>query len=95
MEFQERTIKVIIDEEKCEGCETRACIEACKTYDRGILQEVEGRPGVTMSPEDLKRRGTECLACEYACWFKGKGAIRIEVPIPGLEEYRRKHGTLY
>jgi len=42
------------------------------------------------SPEEVKRKGTECLACEYACWQLGNNAIRIEVPIKGLDEYLRK-----
>jgi Fe-S-cluster-containing dehydrogenase component len=95
MEFEERTIKVIIDEEKCKGCKTHVCVDACKTFDRGILELVDGKPGVTLSVEDLKRRGTECLACEYECWFRGNGAIRIEVPMPGLDEFRKRHGTDY
>jgi ferredoxin len=95
MEFEERTIKVIIDQERCEGCQTHACVEACKKFDRGILQLVDGKPGVTLSGEELKRLGTECLACEFACSQRGNGAIRIDIPIPGLEEYRRKHGTAY
>jgi len=93
MEFEERTITIIIDEEKCKGCTTHACVEACKTFDRGILELIDGTPGVSRSAQDVKRLGTECLACEYECWFRGNGAIRIEIPIPGLEEYRRKHGT--
>ena len=95
MEFEERTIKIIIDEEMCEGCQTHACVEACKIFDRGVLVLVDGKPGVTLSPEDLKRRGTECLACEHACRLRGNGAIRIEVPMPGLDEYRKKHGTAF
>jgi Fe-S-cluster-containing hydrogenase component 2 len=93
MEFSERTIKIIIDEEKCAGCETHACVEACKTFSRGILVLKDGKPAVERSAEDLARTGTECLACEYACWFKGNSAITIEVPIEGLAEYREKHGT--
>ncbi len=93
MEFSERTIKIIIDEEKCAGCETHACVEACKTYSRGILVLHDGKPAVEASEEELARKGTECLACEYACWFKGNSAITIEVPIEGLNEYRAKHGT--
>lgn len=95
MEFEERTIKVIIDEAKCEGCQSHVCVEACKKFDRGILQLIDGRPGVALSAEELRRLGTECLACEFACSRRGNGAIRIEIPIPGLEEYRRKHGTAY
>lgn len=93
MEFSERTIKVIIDEAKCEGCTTHACVEACKTYSRGILVLKDGKPAVELVPEELARRGTECLACEYECWFRGNSAITIEVPIKGLAEYRKKYGT--
>jgi hypothetical protein len=32
------------------------------------------------------------LACEYACWQRGKDAIRIDVPIKGLDEYLKKRG---
>ncbi|MCF8105152.1 MAG: hypothetical protein K9K64_06690 [Desulfohalobiaceae bacterium] len=94
MEFHERTIKVVIDDSKCEQCSTKACVEACKIYDRGILVLKEGKPIMEGTPEELARRGTECLACEYECWFRGNGAISIEVPIKGLQEYREKHGTL-
>jgi len=34
-EFQEQTIKVVVDESKCKACETKACIAACKTYAAG------------------------------------------------------------
>ena len=93
MEFAERTIRIVIDDALCETCVTHACVPACAQFDRGILELVDGKPGVTKSPADLKRLGTECLACEHACRMRGKGAIRIEVPIPGLDEYRRAHGT--
>jgi hypothetical protein len=93
MEFSEQTIKIIIDETKCEGCATHACVTACKTFSRGILVLKDGKPAVVDSREELARKGTECLACEYACWFRGNSAITIEVPIQGLDEYRAKHGT--
>lgn len=93
MEFSERTIKIVIDEAKCEGCVTHACVEACKVFSRGILVLKDGKPAVVDSCEDLARKGTECLACEYECWFRGNSAITIEVPIEGLAEYRAKHGT--
>ena len=93
MEFSERTIKIVIDEAKCEGCTTHACVEACKVFSRGILVLKDGKPAVVDSCEDLTRKGTECLACEYECWFRGNSAITIEVPIEGLDEYRAKHGT--
>ncbi len=89
-EFQEQTIKVIVDESKCTACESKACIAACKTYARGMLVLKDGVNPVVEG--DAKRLGTECLACEYECWFRGNRAIRIEAPIPGLEEYRKKIG---
>jgi Fe-S-cluster-containing dehydrogenase component len=93
LEFEERTIKVIIDTDKCPECETKACIAACNKFDRGTLKEKDGKPSVEhLTPDDVKRLGTECLACEYECWLRGKGAIKIEVPIPGLDEYLKKRG---
>ena len=54
---------------------------------------IGGGPAGLMAAEELARKGTECLACEYECWFRGNGAITIEVPIEGLAKYRKKHGT--
>ena len=91
MEFQERTIKVIIDISKCPDCSSKACIEACKVHARGILELVEGKPSVShLSEGEVERRGTECLACEYACGQRGNNAIHIEIPIKGLAEYLRE-----
>ena len=92
MEFQERTIKVIIDDSKCPECTTKACAAACKRYARGILVIKDGKPALAGDEEFAKRVGTECLGCEYECWFRGRNAITIEAPTPGLDEYRRKHG---
>ena len=88
MEFNERSIRVNIDVSKCPDCTTKACIEACKLFSRGILQLADGIPSVSsLSPEEVARRGTECLACEYACRERGNNAITIYIPIKGLEEY--------
>lgn len=89
LEFEERTIKVIIDDSKCSDCKTKACIKACSLYDRGILKLKGGKPAILTSPDDVKRRGTECLGCEFECWFRGLSAIKIEVPMPELEEYKK------
>jgi hypothetical protein len=92
MRLAERTIDVIIDEEKSSGCTTHACIAACKKYARGILVLKDGKPALGGDEEFGKQRGTECLACEYECWFRGNSAITIEAPVPGLDEYRKAHG---
>lgn len=94
MEFSEKTIKIIIDHAKCKSCKTKACVDACKTYSRGILVlKDDGMPGVEDSPQELARKGTECLACEYQCWLNGNGALTIDAPVEGLDEYRKKYGT--
>lgn len=91
MEFEESTIKVIIDTTRCSSCISKACIEACKVYSRGLLQLSDGMPSVSQfNPEEIRRNGTECLACEYACWQQGNNAIHIEIPIKGLADYLRK-----
>jgi len=87
LEFGEGTITVRIDDSKCLECQTKACIKGCSTYDRGILKLRDGKPTVS-DLEEAKRLGTECLACEYECWFRGLNAIKIEIPTRGLEEYR-------
>jgi len=94
MHFEEKTIKVIIDESKCAGCKTHACADACKLYSRGILVIKDGKPALGGDAAYAERVGTECLACEYECWFRGNKAITIEAPIAGLDEYRKKHGVL-
>ncbi len=93
MHFEERTIKVNIDEQKCLDCSTHACVQACKKYDRGILVLKDGKPALGGDAEFAQRVGTECLACEYECSFRGNGAITIDAPIPGLDEYKKKYGV--
>lgn len=88
MDIVERSITVHIDISKCTDCASKACITACKTYSRGILQLDNNAPSIKhIGAEEALRRGTECLACEYACWKKGNGAIQIEIPIKGLDDY--------
>ena len=93
--FSERTITVSNDTEKCPQCESKACISACQTYARGILELKDGVPSVAhLDPEGVERGGTECLACEYECRLRGRSAIAIEVPIKGLPEYLTRRGLL-
>lgn len=93
LEFAERTIKISIDTSKCAECETKVCVDACKKYARGILELKDGAPSVDhLSKDQVLRLGTECLACEHHCMLRGKNAIKIEVPIDGLDEYLKKRG---
>jgi hypothetical protein len=94
LEFSERTIAVTIDTDVCHSCETKACVSACGTYSRGILDLKGGLPSVEhLTPREVARKGTECLACEYECRVRGKGALSIEIPIEGLDDYRATQAT--
>jgi succinyl-CoA synthetase beta subunit len=77
------TGEITIDHAKCAGCEAKVCIEACKP---GILSlNEEGNPILNISFDEARRgKCTECLACEAECWFAGKNAVRIDLPIQGL-----------
>jgi len=96
LEFAERTITVRIDTAVCAGCETKACVSACETYSRGILRLRDGLPTVEhLTTSEVIRKGTECLACEYECRVRGKGALSIEVPIQGLDDYRVAQAAMF
>ncbi len=93
LSFSERTVTVSIDTGRCPECVSKACVAACHKYARGILELKDGIPSVAhLDAEGVKRGGTECLACEYECWFRGRQAISIDVPIKGLPEYLAKRG---
>lgn len=88
LRFAEKTITVTIDTAACEACAMKACVEACAQYSRGILRLREGLPSVGhLTTDEVARRGTECLACEYACRTRGRSALSIEVPVEGLDDY--------
>jgi len=85
--FATMTGAVYFDHERCAGCRTRECIEACAP---GILKLDDEQRPVLAVERDAARKGkcTECLACEIFCRFHEQGAITIHLPMPGLREYR-------
>lgn len=90
MEFETRTGKVIVDDSKCPNCTTFACVKACSLYN-GALYRVnlkKHKPELAFNKDDLKRRCTECLACEQECFLRGLKAITILLPMPELEKFR-------
>lgn len=69
----------------CAQCESKACIKECIPK---ILKLEEGVPQLNISKEDAaKGKCTECLCCEIECFFQGNGGGKIDLPIPGLDEY--------
>jgi succinyl-CoA synthetase beta subunit len=77
---------VVYDHSICAGCESKICVQECA---RQILSlNDEGLPVLNVTAEEAKKgRCVECLACEVDCHFKGAGGGRIDLPIPGLDEY--------
>jgi len=86
--FETLTGKIYIDHRKCLECGKKGCVEECLQQ---ILRIEDGKPLLAIPSDEAKRgKCTECLACEIYCKFFGKDAIVIELPIPGLKEYREK-----
>lgn len=76
---------VSFDYGKCAQCESKACIKECIP---GILELSDGKPVLNIAVEDAtKGKCIECLCCEVECKFQGNGGGKIDLPIPGLDEY--------
>lgn len=69
-----------------------ACVKACRWYGRFCLKIEDAKPALAGSQDELERLCIECLACEVDCELHGGKAIKIELPLYGLEEFRRRHG---
>ncbi len=81
-EFKTLTGRITFDHSKCALCESKACIDACKP---GILSLENGAPALNISAADAaKGKCTECLACEAECFYTGKRAVKIDLPVPGF-----------
>jgi len=80
---------VTYDHAVCATCETKACVEEC--VPQILTLNEEGCPVLNITPEEAKKgRCIECLACDVTCYFRGAGGGYVELPTPGLEEYRRQ-----
>jgi len=97
--FEARKIKISIDYSRCEPATRNtsnpscgfACVKACRLYGRNILKIEGNRPVLAvMDPEEIKRLDNECVSCEYHCWHRGTNCISIEIPLPGIEDYRER-----
>jgi len=93
LRFKLRTGEVSIDIGKCAAplCGF-FCVKACRFYGRGVLKIEGGKPALAVSHEEAPRLCNECLACEIHCELHGNKAVRIILPFPGLEDYRKRVG---
>jgi ferredoxin len=75
---------VAFDDELCLRCPDHPCVPACKPQ---ILSIQDDRIRLNISLDEARSgKCTECFACEQECYFHALGAIRITMPIPGLED---------
>ncbi len=92
LEFPFRTGKVTIDLEKCRGCQSYDCVEACARFGGNLFKVEDGLPVLIPSAEEAGRRCIEDLACELYCQDNGNKGLQITLDMFGLDEYRRKVG---
>ena len=82
---------VTFDHAVCAGCASKICVQECA---RNILKLDDGLPVLNITPEEAKKgRCVECVACEVECLFLGAGGGTVDLPVPGLEEYRAQVGV--
>jgi hypothetical protein len=80
---------VTYDHAICATCESKACVKECVPQILALNEA--GCPVLNVTPEEAQKgRCIECLACDVACYFHGAGGGYVDLPIPGLEEYRRQ-----
>ncbi len=86
--FETITGTITYDHAACVDCESKICIEKCVPE---ILKLENDVPVLAISKEDAKAgKCIECLACEIECIFHGNKGACIELPIAGLDDYRKK-----
>ena len=80
---------VLLDHAVCAACESKVCVQECVPQILALNEE--GCPELNITLEEAKKgRCIECLACDVACYFDGAGGGYVDLPIPGLDEYRRQ-----
>jgi succinyl-CoA synthetase beta subunit len=78
---------VTYDHAICANCKSKVCVEEC--VPQILTLNEQGCPELNIAPEEAQKgRCIECLACDVACYFQGAGGGYVDLPIPGLEEYR-------
>ena len=89
-EFPFTTGKVTIDYQKCQHCQSYACVKACSLFGRAILRIDNGKP--VLVSEEANKRCIEDLSCEIYCQDYGNKGLKINLDMFGLNEYRTKIG---
>ena len=76
-----------IDLQKCEDCESKACVKFCESPNMGdVLMLKNGLPALKKPTDEVKKGAcTECIGCELECILHGKNAIKITLPVKNLD----------
>ena len=87
--FKTLTGSVTYDHAICVTCASKVCIRTCVPQ---ILKLEDGVPVLAIGEDEAARgKCTECLACEVECAVHGAGGGYVDLPVPGLGEYRTKN----
>jgi succinyl-CoA synthetase beta subunit len=79
---------VTYDHAICATCDSKVCVKEC--VPQILTLDETGCPVLNITREEVQKgRCIECLACDVACYLDGAGGGYVELPIPGLEEYRK------
>lgn len=85
--FETVTGEITYDHAACLECENKICVTSCLPE---ILKIEDAVPVLAITREEAKAgKCTECLACEVECFFHGNQGAYIDLPITGLENYRK------
>lgn len=87
--FPFRTGCVTIDEAKCRGCRSFACVKACSLFGAALFRIGDGVPELVGSTEESGKRCIEDLACELYCRSWGNGALSIALDPLACDEKER------
>lgn len=73
--------------ERCADCKTKVCVAVCQVQGGPlVLDEERGLPALRWPLEEIARGGcVECLGCELDCELYGRQAVKITLPLAGLE----------
>ena len=66
-EYAFRTGRVLVDDRRCAGCTSLACVRGCSLYGGYLYRVRAGKMVLGIPPEEFPRRCNECLACEFEC----------------------------
>jgi hypothetical protein len=80
---------ISIDTSQCNKCSSKACALTCQNqYIDGPIVIEKGKPALKYTLDEIKQGAcVECLGCELSCLLDGLGVIKINLPLPELDEY--------